>query len=40
MLFIHAFFEKFDVETTDQVPQMNPLLTLQPDKVMLKVKSR
>jgi len=37
---IHAFFEKFDVETTDQVPQMNPLLTLQPDKVMLKVKSR
>ncbi len=35
--FIHAFFEKFDVETTGQVPEMNPLLTLQPDKVMLKV---
>ncbi len=37
---VHAFFGKFDIETTDQVPQMNPLLTLQPDKIILKVKSR
>jgi len=36
--FVHAFFEKFDVETTGQIPKMNPLLTLQPDKVMLKVR--
>lgn len=34
---VHAFFEKFDVEVTEQISQMNPLLTLQPDKVMLKV---
>ena len=38
--FIHAFFEKFDVVTTGQVPQMNPLLTLQPDKIILKVIPR
>ena len=38
--FIHAFFEKFDIEATDQVPKMNPLLTLQPDKIMVKIKSR
>ena len=37
MFFVHAFFEKFDVETTGQMPEMNPLLTLQPDKVMLKI---
>jgi len=35
--FVHAFFEKFDVETTGQTPEMNPLLTLQPDKVMIKI---
>ena len=40
MFFVHAFFEKFDVETTDQAPEMNPLLTLQPDKVMLKIIPR
>jgi len=38
--FLHAFFEKFDVATTDQVPEMNPLLTLQPDKVLLKIRQR
>jgi len=35
-----TFFEKFDVERTGQVPEMNPLLTLQPDKVILKIKPR
>ena len=40
MFFVHAFFEKFDVETTEQVPEMNPLLTLQPDKVILTVKPK
>ena len=38
--FIHAFFEKFDIEATDQVPKMNPLLTLQPDKIIVKIKQR
>lgn len=38
--FIHAFFEKFEVETTRQVPKMNPLLTLQPDKIILKIKAK
>lgn len=38
--FLYAFFEKFEVETTGQVPKMNPLLTLQPDKIILKIKRR
>lgn len=40
MFFVHAFFEKFDVETTGQIPEMNPLLTLQPNKVILNIKKR
>ncbi len=40
MFFVHAFFEKFDVETTGQIPEMNPLLTLQPNKVLLKIIPR
>jgi len=38
--FLHAFFEKFEVKTTGQVPQMKPLLTLQPDQIILKMKRR
>jgi cytochrome P450 len=35
--FLHAFFKKFEIEPTAQVPQMKPLITLRPDKVMLRL---
>ena len=38
--FLHAFFEKFEVETTGQIPKMKALLTLQPDQIILKIKRR
>jgi cytochrome P450 len=35
--FLHAFFRKFEIEATNQVPEMKPLITLRPDKVVLKL---
>ncbi len=35
--FLHAFFEKFTISTTSQSPQMKPLITLKPDKVVLNI---
>ncbi len=35
--FLHAFFSKFEIEATSQVPEMIPLITLRPDKIMVKL---
>jgi cytochrome P450 len=37
--FLHAFFRKFNIEPTSQMPKMNPLITLRPDKVILRLYS-
>ncbi len=34
-MFLHAFFKKYRVLSTEQVPEMKALLTLRPDKVIL-----
>jgi cytochrome P450 len=35
--FLHAFFKKFSIEATTQKPEMIPLITLRPDKVVVKL---
>ncbi len=35
--FVQAFLNKFHIESTGQIPEMKPLITLRPDKVILKV---
>lgn len=35
--FVHAFFRHFTISSTGQEPVMMPLITLRPDKVVLKV---
>ena len=37
-MFLHAFFKKYRVLPTEQVPEMKALLTLRPDKVMLGIE--
>jgi cytochrome P450 len=38
--FIHQFFSKFTITTTNQVPKKIPLITLRPDKVVLEIGRR
>jgi cytochrome P450 len=38
VFFLHAFFRKFKIESTEQVPEMIPLITLRPDKIILNIK--
>jgi cytochrome P450 len=38
--FLHAFFSKFKVSSTDQVPELRPLLTLRPDRVVLNLRQQ
>ncbi len=38
--FLHAFFRKFTIKATNQKPEMIPLITLRPDKVMLRLFSQ
>ena len=38
--FLQAFFSKFNVSSTGQVPQLRPLLTLRPDKVLLNMRQQ
>jgi len=35
--FVHAFFRRFHIASTGQTPNMLPLITLRPDKVVLDV---
>ncbi len=35
--FLHAFFAKFTITPTTQIPQMKSLITLKPDKVVLNI---
>jgi cytochrome P450 len=35
--FLHAFFKKFTVEPTSQKPEMIPLITLRPDKIVVRL---
>ena len=35
--FLHAFFRKFDIAATTQIPEMKPLITLRPDKIIVKL---
>jgi len=39
-IFVQAFFRKFSIAPTGQVPVLMPLMTLRPDKVILKVMGR
>lgn len=36
--FIFSFLKKFQIQATGQVPEMKPLITLRPDKVLLNIK--
>ena len=36
-LFLGAFFKKFAISPTEQVPELKALITLQPDKVVLNI---
>ncbi len=38
--FIYLFFKKFNIYTTKQVPNMKALITLKPDKVILKIEKK
>jgi len=35
--FVHAFFRRFKISSTGHTPEMLPLITLRPDKVMINV---
>ncbi len=35
--FLHAFFNKFTIAPSPQIPQMKPSITLKPDKVVLNI---
>ena len=37
--FIFSFLKKFRINSTGQIPEMKPLLTLRPDKVLLHIQS-
>ncbi|MBS1661622.1 MAG: cytochrome P450 [Bacteroidetes bacterium] len=39
-LFLRAFFSKFEISPTSTPPELMPLITLRPDKVLLNVKKR
>ena len=34
---VYCFFSRFSISTTEQKPEMKPLITLRPDKVVLKI---
>ncbi|HWK04586.1 MAG TPA: cytochrome P450 [Puia sp.] len=36
--FLYAFFTKFQISPTGQIPELKPLITLRPDKVILDVR--
>jgi cytochrome P450 len=38
--FIYTFLKEFKIEPTSQVPEMKPLITLKPDKVILTIKKK
>lgn len=38
--FLHSFFKSFTIQSTDVTPELMPLLTLRPDKVVLKVEKK
>jgi cytochrome P450 len=38
--FLYAFFTKFQISPTGQIPELKPLITLRPDKVILDVQRR
>jgi cytochrome P450 len=38
--FLHRFFTKFSISSTGHIPEMKPLITLRPDKVILNVHQR
>ena len=38
--FLHLFFQKFEIQSTEQQPELKPLLTLRPDKVVLKINKK
>ena len=38
--FLYSFFKKFRIEATGQVPELKPLITLRPDKVILNIRKR
>ena len=38
--FLYSFFKKFRIEATGQVPELKPLITLRPDKVILNIQKR
>jgi cytochrome P450 len=38
--FVHAFLQGFHIQPTDQVPEMRPLITLRPDKVLLHITKK
>ena len=37
VIFLQSFIERFDLKSTKQVPKINPLVTLRPDRVLLEV---
>ena len=37
--FIFSFLKKFQIQATGQIPEIKPLITLRPDKVLLNIKS-
>lgn len=37
--FIFSFLKKFQIESTGQIPDMKPLLTLRPNKVLLNIQN-
>ena len=39
-VFVQAMVQKFDILPTTFVPQLNPLVTLRPDKVVLQIRKR
>jgi len=39
-IFIQTFIYQFDIKPTDQIPETIPLVTLRPDKVVLKVSKK
>ncbi|MDQ6761949.1 MAG: cytochrome P450, partial [Bacteroidota bacterium] len=37
-IFLYEFFKQFEIEKTDQVPNMKPMITLRADKIILNIK--
>ena len=40
IFFLHAFLNKFTIEPTNHLPEMIPLITLRPNKIILKIKEK